>query len=114
MKGTCVVRVDSKRIARFYDGGGSTADVGSWPGVLKREFPQAGVYSIRRVKKSIPRAVHVSITGTGQTGSYSVPAMFDEGYYYGICDRLLRELGVKPPPEDKQKTLHLVVTKRRK
>ena len=113
MKDTCVVWVDAEGIARFYDGGGGTADVYLWPVNLRRRFKGAGVYSIRRVKSSTLRVVHTFIVGTGDKDDESscVPAIFDTGY--GICARFLRELGVTPPPEGKRKTLHLVVTKRR-
>ncbi len=116
MKNTCVVRVDDDLIARFYDRGGSTADIDSWPDVLSRKFRGAGVYSIQRVAKSSPRSVRVVIVGTVDEGAYtsSVPALFISGYRYGICARFLHELGVTPPPEGKRKTLYLVVTKRRK
>jgi len=119
MKNTCVVRVDENLIASFYDGHGSNADVESWPVRLSRKLPRAGVYSIRRVVKPTSRAVRVIIIGIRSLGSGDVPAAFlkstnVEGIGYGICRRFLRELGVSPPPEGKRKTLHLVVTKRRK
>lgn len=119
MKNTCVVRVDENLIAFFYDGCGSSADVKSWPVRLSRKLPRAGVYSIRRVAKSIPGSVWVVIIGIHSLGPGNVPAAFlkptnVEGMGYGICSRFLRELGVTPPPGGKRKTLHLVVTKRRK
>ena len=114
MKDTCVVRVDADLVARFYDGGSNTAAVESWPDVLSRKFRGAGVYSIRRVKSSTPRAVRVVIEGTGDEAElFCVPALFITSNMYGLCARFLRELGVSPPPEGKRKTLHLVVTKRR-
>ena len=115
MKNTCVVRVDADLIARFYNGGGGTADVDWWPAVLKKKFRGAGVYSIRRVKNPMPGAVRVVIEGTGDREGelFSVPAVFITGPGYGICSRFLRELGVTPPLEGKRKTLHLVVTRRR-
>ena len=114
MKDTCVVRVDGDEeglVANFYDGSG-IAELNMWPPMLSRKFQSEGVYSIRRVRKFSARAVHVIITGTGDGEEPVVPAVFDTGY--GLCARFLRELGVSPPPEGKRKTLHLVVTKRRK
>ena len=111
MKDTCVVRVDAACEARFYDGGGSTADIDSWPDGLRRKFRGAGVYAIRCVKKDTPSAVRVVIIGLEHNAG--VPALFTTGYMYGICSRFLRELGVTPPPKDKRKTLHLIVMKRK-
>ena len=113
MKNTCVVGVSEGRYAYFHvRNEGSTADVDSWPSSLKRKFSGAGTYSISQVKKSTPRAVHVVIIGAYSQWD-GIPAWFEDGNY-GLCARFLRELGVTPPPEGKRKTLHLVVTKRRK
>ena len=120
MKNTCVVRVDKNLIASFYDGLGSHADLKLWPVKLGRKLPRAGVYSIRRVAKSIPRSVRVVIVGLYVSPLFggSVTAVFMKptnvaGIGYGLCQKFLRELGVTPPPEGKRKTLHLVVTERR-
>ncbi|KKK49181.1 hypothetical protein LCGC14_3137640 [marine sediment metagenome] len=121
MKDTCVVRVDDRHLAHFYDGLGGKADVDSWPSVLNQKFRGTGVYSIRRVAKSTLRAARVVIVGIYDDPAFAtlVPAFFVKntsvsGVGYGICARFLRELGVTPLSKGERKTLHLVVTKKQK
>ncbi|KKM79586.1 hypothetical protein LCGC14_1348530 [marine sediment metagenome] len=116
MKNTCVVRVDAEYVVNFYPMlGSSTAYVPSWPAVLRKKFRGAGVYSIHRVRRATAGSACVAIIGEGNSEwSHEVPARFLKPGGYGLCARFLNELGVSPPPEGKRKTIHLVVTKRRK
>ncbi len=113
MKNTCVVRVGDNCAAHFWPSQEGYAYIPYWPRLLNKKFPVAGIYSIRSVKKSSPRSVRVVITKVDREDVESdVTARFYPEDY-GICSRFLDELGVTPPPEGKQKTLHLVVTKRK-
>ncbi|KKM20996.1 hypothetical protein LCGC14_1639900 [marine sediment metagenome] len=119
MKDTCVVRVDGGLVAHFWPGRSrDEAHIWNWPPALKYEFEGEGIYSIRSVKKPSLRSVSVTIAyhndpdDTGPRPRRLV-AVFNIGHY-GICAEFLTKLGVTPPPEGKRKTLHLVVTKRRK
>ena len=112
MKDTCVVRVSKDGLAHFYPRNDySIASIAEWPSTLKKKFRGAGIYSIHRVGKPTSRSVRTVVVGQDY---YSVPAYFVVPSGYGTCGRFLSELGVTPPPEGKRKTLHLVVTKRRK
>ena len=116
-KDTCVVRVDDDSIVQFYpDGEGSTAYVPSWPATLRKKFRGAGIYSICCTGKPTSRSARVLISGAALDDvEHNVSARFVSGgrLRYGLCTRFLDELGVTPPPKGKQKTLHLVVTKRK-
>ncbi len=115
MKNTCVVKIDSKYVVNFYPMlGSSTAYVPRWPAVLRKKFRGAGVYSIHRVRRATTRSARVTIVGE-EDGEWrhEVPARFTKPGGYGLCARFVDELGIIPPPKGKQKTLHLVVTKRR-
>ena len=118
MKDTCVVRISADSFAYFYPGNNrGSAYIDSWPDILRRKFSGVGVYSIRSVKKSSPRSVRVVIQGLlvirGEAYHNQIPAMFLP-FHYGICAPFLDQLGITLPPAGKRKTLHLVVTKRRK
>ncbi len=115
MKDTCVVCINDEQEARFLYGYG-LAETAAWPSQLQKKLRSAGVYAIQRISRPSSKSVRVDIVGASLNDWDDVPAMFDEGkgHGYGICSRFLRELGVTPPPEGKRKTLHLVVTKRRK
>ena len=115
MKDTCVVKVDGDWFAHFYPrDSGSDAYVLGWPTKLAEKFEGPGIYSIQRVKRAIRTSVRVDIVGEASMWpGDDILARFTRPCSYGICTRFLTELGVTPPPKGKQKTLHLVVTKRR-
>jgi hypothetical protein len=118
MKNTCVVRVSNDGFAYFHPGNNkSNAWISAWPDALCRKFNGAGIYSIRSVEKSSAKSVRVAIQGLsvapGEKLQARMPATWLP-FHYGICAQFLDKLGVTPPPEGKWKTLHLVVTKRRK
>ena len=113
MKDTCVVQINAyDGSVRFSPDTGGAAYLSDWPSPLRKKFCSDGVYAIRRVRKSTPRALHVVIVGQRSTVMEGLPAKFAVGSY-SICSKFLRKLGVTPPPEGKRKSLHLVVTKRR-
>ncbi len=109
----CTIDVHEGHATFYFDPfRGSGAYAPSWPYALSQKFLRNGTYVIHHLRKSTTATINLQIIGTGD---YGVPARFVErkGERYGLCSRFLRELGVTPPPEGKQKTLHLVVTKRR-
>ena len=113
MKDTCVVKLEANGYVYFKTrADGNSAYLAGWPDSLVEEFQGDGVYSIRRVLNWTTKAVIVVIIGA--SGEEDIVAWFAPPSNYGICHRFLRELGVTPPPEGKRKTLHLVVTKRKK
>ena len=113
MKNTCVVEINTEAddVKFCPDNHGGAAYLSSWPGPLRKKFRSDGVYAIRRVKSSTPKAVRVVIVGQLSASLEGLPARFaDKGY--SICSRFLRELGVAHPPVGKRKTLHLIVRKK--
>ena len=110
----CTIDVHEGLAAFYFDPfRGSQAHMPSWPSAVSRKFLRSGTYTIRHLKRRTTTTINLSIVGTGDTGIVArFVARGVEGY--GLCARFLRELGVTPPPKGKRKTLHLVVTKRRK
>ena len=113
MKNTCVVEINTEADdVKFYpDSNGGAAYLSKWPGPLRKKLRSDGVYAIRRVKSSTPKAVRVVIVGQLSVALEGLPARFADGEY-SICSRFLRELGVAPPAVGKSKTLHLIVRKK--